>query len=233
MNPNPKRPLMILGNGPTQRKGVRIVMEQNIPEVWGCNNLLFPEVTMLFQMHGDHFVKTRFLNWYRMHPPKVPLVMQHVWSELPTSIPFPMDQYRNAFPWGRVILHDPDSMADQIENVGGRGLSIYHSCTMSYMLALAFMSQRYNPIYLFGVDFYHELRHESTFEKPCVEAHIGFGLGAWPDVRVIMPASSRLFTTTDNARQVYGVEWNPPLTSDEMVGLSQQNIKRGSKETKK
>jgi len=89
---------------------------------------------------------------------------------------------------------------------------------MSYMLALAIQMQRFNPIHIYGVDFYSELRHESTYERPSVEFYMGFARGR--GLTLDLPENSRLMTTSDNHRQVYGLEWNPELTKKETEALS-------------
>jgi len=211
---------MVLGNGPSNKAGIRLVKEHNM-ECWGCNFQNWAEMTLLFQMHGDHFVKARFLDIYREYPPKVPIIMQHVWREIPTSVKFPRRQYIDTFKTNnRLVIDDPDNIADDSGYVGGRGIPEYHACSMSYMIGMALMMECFDPIWVYGVDFYHELRHEAVFEKPCVEAHIFFGIALGHTFHI--PAASRLFTTSDNHRQVYGVEWNPPLKLEEVESLNEK-----------
>lgn len=199
------RPLVILGAGPTMQQGLAIARAKKC-EAWGCNYMTNPEITMLFQVHGDSFVKARFLPFYLENPPKVPLVMQHEWRELPTSVAFPMREHIEFIGF------------DHILREGQRSGRPYHACTMSYMLALAIQMQCYNPIHIYGVDFYSELRHESTYERPSVEFYMGFARGR--GLTLDLPENSRLMTTSDNHRQVYGLEWNPELTKKETETLS-------------
>jgi len=200
-----QRPLVILGAGPTMKQGLEVAHQKNC-EVWGCNYMVNPELNMLFQMHGDSFVKARFVAHYLEHPPKVNVVMQHAWDEIPTSVPFPMAEHINYFGFDRMLR-------DQQNNARP-----YHACTMSYMMALAIMMECYNPIHLYGVDFYAELRHESTYERPSVEFYMGFGLAK--GLTIDIPKSSRLMTTSDNHRQVYGLEWNPELKAEEVKAMA-------------
>jgi hypothetical protein len=218
-----KRPLMILGNGPTMKKGLEIVNGNQGMECWGCNYQISNRLTLLFQMHGDTMIRGRrdgngltFLENYKMFPPKVPVMMQHPWKEIPTSVQFPFRQYCDLFPWQRVIFDDPDNIADDLGYMNGKELEAYHSCSMSYMVAFAVMCQAYNPIYIYGVDFFDMLRHETVFEKPCVESHISYALGLQKDLEFHLPSHCRLFTTSDNFRQVYGLEYNPPLKAVEL-----------------
>jgi len=81
------------------------------------------------------------------------------------------------------------------------------------------MMENYNPIHLYGVDFYAELRHESTYERPSVEFYMGFA--AAKGITIDIPDSCRLLTTSDNHRQIYGLEWNPELNQDEVNALAQ------------
>jgi len=199
-------PLVILGAGPTHAQGIKIARQKHC-EAWGCNYMVDPELTMLFQMHGDSFVKARFLAHYLEHPPKVPLIMQHKWAEMPTSEAFPMKEHIAHIGFDHMLCN------------GQRGARPYHACSMTYMLALAILMRRYNPIHLYGVDFYSELRHESTYERPSVEFYMGFARGQ--GLTIDIPENSRLMTTSDNHRQVYGLEWNPELSHNEMTALSQ------------
>ena len=186
------------------KEGLQVAHDMKC-EVWGCNYMIHPELTMLFQMHGDSFIKARFVSHYLEHPPKVPLVMQHTWSQMPTSVAFPMAEHTKYFGFDRMLRSGQHN---------GRP---YHACSMSYMMALAIMMQQYNPIHLYGVDFYSELRHESTYERPSVEFYIGFGLAK--GLTIDLPENSRLLTTSDNHRQIYGLEWNPELSQQETNAL--------------
>jgi hypothetical protein len=201
-----KSPLVILGAGPTHGEGVAIARHKGA-ECWGCNYMTDPELTMLFQMHGDSFVKARFVAHYLEHPPKVPLIMQHKWAQMPTSEIFPMAEQTKFFGFDRMLRS------------GQSANRPYHACSMSYMLALAIMMGRYDVIHLYGVDFYSELRHESTYERPSVEFYMGYA--AAKGITIDIPKNSRLLTTSDNHRQIYGLEWNPELSHNEIGALSQ------------
>jgi len=225
-----KLPLMILGNGPTAKQGMKILNDNPGMECWGCNYVTSPRVSLLFQMHNDTMIRGRkdgngmtFLEGYRMFPPKVPVMMQHTWKDVPTSIPFPLADYVEMFPWKRIVIDDPDNIADDLGYMNGKELEVYQACSMSYMIAFACMVERYNPIYIYGVDFFEMLRHEASFEKPCVESHISYALGVWKDLKIHLPAHCRLFTTSDNFRQTYGYEWNPPLRARELAGINWEN----------
>jgi len=202
---NQKRPLVILGAGPTHDAGIAIARQQRC-EAWGCNYMVDPELTMLFQMHGDSFVKARCVAHYLEHPPKVPLITHHKWAQMPTSEAFPMAEHSKFFGFDRMLRN------------GQRNGRPYHACSMSYMLALAIMMGHYDPIHLYGVDFYAELRHESTYERPSVEFYMGFA--AARGITIDIPEASRLMTTSDNHRQIYGLEWNPELKQDEVNALA-------------
>jgi len=204
-----KRPLVILGAGPTMTEGLQIARDQRC-EAWGCNYMTDPELTRLFQMHGDSFIRSRFLAFYLENPPKVPIVMQHKWAEIPTSVAFPMRQHAEHIGFSRMRINSRD---------GIRQSNPYHACTMGYMLSLALLHGCYDPIYIYGVDFYSELRHESTYERPSVEFYMGWALAS--GVTLEIPENSRLLTTSDNHRQVYGLEWNPALSIAEVEALSQ------------
>ncbi len=187
--------LVILGNGPSWESGIKIARKHGL-ECWGINymNETIPDImTLMFQMHGDHFIKARFLDHYKRFPPKCPIVMHHTWDELPTSVAFPMQQYMDVF-------HLPRP---------------YFACTMSYMLALAIMIGRYKTLYIHGVDFYYELKHEFAYERPNFEFYMGWAMSN--GITIDMPPNTRLMTTCDNLRQVYGIEWNPPLTTKELL----------------
>lgn len=221
-----KRPLMILGNGPTMKKGVEIVTNSGM-ECWGVNYAASSDVTLLFQMHNDTMIRGKknadgitFMQYMKMFPPKCPVYMQHPWKQFPTSIRFPLEHYIEVFPWKRVIFDDPDNIADDLGYLNGKQLEVYQACSMSYAIAFAVMSERFNPIWLYGIDFFDMLRHEAVFEKPCVESHISYALGKWPDLQFHLPAHCRLFTTSDNFRQVYGYEWNPPLPAEDLARIN-------------
>jgi len=200
-----KRPLVILGAGPTMQQGIELARAKGC-EAWGCNYMTNPEITMLFQMHGDSFIKARFVAHYLENPPKVPLVMHHEWAEMPTSVAFPMAQHTAYFGFNRMLRNNKSNPRP------------YHACTMSYMIALATMMEQYDPIHIYGVDFYAELRHESTYERPSVEFFMGQALAR--GITLDIPESSRLLTTSDNHRQIYGLEWNPELSAAEVDALA-------------
>lgn len=203
------RSLVILGAGPTMEEGLEIARREKC-ECWGCNYMVNPEITMLFQMHGDSFIKARFLDFYRENPPKVPIVMHHEWDELPTSVAFPVMEHTEHIGFGRMLI---DSKHDGI-----RQSPPYHACTMGYMVSLALL-MGYKRLYVYGVDFYSELRHESTYERPSVEFYLGWAIANGATIQI--PENSRLLTTGDNLRQIYGIEWNPRLTTGEVAALSQ------------
>ena len=204
-----KRPLVILGAGPTNAQGLEIARAKGC-ECWGCNYMTDPEITMLFQMHGDSFVKARFLAHYLEHPPKVPIIMQHKWEEIPTSVAFPMAQHEKDAGFARMTITGRE---------GRRNAKPYHSCTMGYMIALAMLTGDYDTVHIYGVDFYAELRHESTYERPSVEFYMGMALAR--GITLDIPENSRLLTTSDNHRQVYGLEYNPELNTNEINALSE------------
>lgn len=207
-----KKQLMILGNGPTRKKGLRIAQSSGM-HCWGCNEAAEECITMIFQIHGDHFVNVRFKELMQMRPPKVPVVMQRHRPEFPTSVSFPMQDYMKFMRQkGKVYIDDAQNIGDDLD--GSVEVLAYHACTMSYMVALGMMLG-YNEIFIYGVDFYHEMRHESTFERPCVETHIFYGKAMGIDFHI--PADSRLFTTCDNIRQTYGYEYNPPFKPEEIA----------------
>jgi hypothetical protein len=205
---NKKRPLVILGAGPTMEEGLQIARDERC-EAWGCNYMTNPEITRLFQMHGDSFVRSRFIPFYLENPPKVPLVMHRKWRELPTSVAFPMAEHARHIGFNRLHIRGAE---------GAKQATPYHACTMGYMLSLALLQGCYDPVCIYGVDFYAELRHESTYERPSVEFYIGWALAA--GVTIEIPEHSRLLTTSDNHRQVYGLEWNPALSIAEVEALS-------------
>ena len=206
---NNKRPLVILGAGPTMKEGLEIARDKGC-ECWGCNYMTDPEITMLWQMHGDTFIKARFLAHYLEHPPKVPIMMHHRWEEIPTSTPFPMGLHEKDAGFARMLITGREGTAKA---------KPYHSCTMGYMIALAMMSGEYDIIHIYGVDFYAELRHESTYERPSVEFYMGMAIGR--GITLDIPENSRLLTTSDNHRQVYGLEYNPELATNEINALSE------------
>jgi len=206
-----KRPLVILGNGPTMKYG-REIAQQLRCECWGINYMIWPELTLMFQMHGDSFVRARFLRHYRAYPPKVPVMMHHRWHEIPTSTPYPMRQYGDEFGLNTHALVDMPMKGDTPKGLAPRGP--YTSCTMSYMLALAHLMGCYDTLYIYGIDLYYELRHESEFERPCVEFHMGWLLAR--GYRLVIPEDCRLMTTEKNPRMLYGAEWNPALRLDEI-----------------
>ncbi|MCK5612161.1 hypothetical protein KAR91_60375 [Candidatus Pacearchaeota archaeon] len=186
--------LVMLGNGPSWTGGIKLA-EQHGYECWGINymNETVPHIlTMGFQMHGDHFIKARFKDHYKNYPWKVPLVMWHTWAEFPTSVAFPIRDYQDCFG-----LERP-----------------YFACTMSFMLSLAIMMGRFKKIHIYGVDFYYELKHEFAYERPNFEFYMGWAMAK--GIQLDLPENTRLMTTCDNLRQVYGREWNPPLTPAEL-----------------
>ena len=90
---------------------------------------------------------------------------------------------------------------------------------MGYMIALPRLTGEYDTFHIYGVDFYAELRHESTYERPSVEFYMGMALAR--GITLDIPENSRLLTTSDNHRQVYGLEYNPELNTNEINALSE------------
>jgi hypothetical protein len=199
----------------------REIAQQTGCECWGINymTLQVPELTLLFQMHGDSFIRARFLDHYRQFPPKVPVIMHHRWREIPTSTVFPMRDYAQQFGLIDRCLVDTPMKGDHAKGLLPRGP--YASCSMSYMLALALLMGHYDLIYLYGIDLYYELRHEAEFERPCVEWHMGFLQAA--GIRFVIPENSRLMCTENNPRMIYGLEWNPALRLDELDKINAES----------
>ncbi len=196
--------LVLLGNGPTWEAGVKIA-QQNGFECWGINYMnqsISHLITMCFQMHGPHFVNARFAEHYLKYPFKCPVVMHSPDPRFPTAIPWPMKDCQAFFKMPRP----------------------YFACTMSYVLALAIMTNRYKKIFIYGVDFYYELKHEFAYERPNFEWYMGYATAL--GIEIDIPEDSRLMTTSDNHRQVYGLEWNPILNPDEVAVAGQLGAKR-------
>ena len=66
-------------------------------------------------------------------------------------------------------------------------------------------------------NFYYEIKHEFAYERPNFEFYCGWAMAS--GIQLDVPPDSRLFTTCDNLRQVYGIEWNPPLDNAELIAL--------------
>jgi hypothetical protein len=217
---------MILGNGPTKNKGLRLAKVHGL-DVWATNTHInqnggvampIENLKLLFQVHDRNVIDVRFADFYKQFPVKCPVVLVGAPSmekHFPTSVMFPIHDYVSKFPYSRLIVDNPDAVADDLGYGEGMPLKQYHACSMSYMVALAAMLGIYGKIFVYGVDFDHRLRHESTFEKGCVESHITAALQMDPQLQVQIPADSWLFATHENIRQVYGKELNPPLTREE------------------
>lgn len=236
--------LMILGNGPSKNKGLNIVRADNMRlcelglsplehgiDTWSTNFHLqdtenglidTPNLRMLFQVHGRELVDIRFKDHYQTFPVKVPLVLvgaPSLINEFPTAVMFPMDEYLKRFPFARILIDNADAVADGLGYGAGMPLEEYHACSMSYMVALAAMLGIYDKLYIYGVDFDHRLRHESSFEKGCVETHITAALQMRPEMTVQIPAECWLFASHENIRMHYGSEYNPPFSKQEKAAI--------------
>ena len=196
------KPLMILGNGPTAQKGKQFCQANKSIPVWGVN--YERDCDLLWQMHSDTFIKARrkdpagsesklsWMEWIKSKPVTLPVMMQRGYPYLAGSMAYPIREIAAHF-----------------------GMStLYSGNTISYMLAYAIYQRCWNPIHMYGVDYYYECREESVGERPCTEYWMGYAQAC--GISIGIPDGSRIMSITTPLRTEYGYNYCPPLEMDEL-----------------
>ncbi len=196
------KPLVILGNGPTMAEGLACAKSMPGCDAWAINMTTFPEITMLWQIHGEYLLNSKrwligqgqdsWFDFVKAKPEGLPVMMQRVYKEIPNSMAFPLAEVTEHF-------------------YGSREAKMYSANSVSYMLAYALWRRCFNPIFLYGVDYHYWVHHESRCERPCTEYWIGRARQA--GFNVITPHETTLFTIGDFPRSLYGYEFNPDIST--------------------
>ena len=180
--------LVIVAKGDSAPDGLAIARDKNC-ECWGLNDIKrSPELTMLFELHewDDRCKK------YNSDLPdlKIPVMMQKVEPDVPTSIKFPMEQLMEQF-----------------------GIAYYNN-QICQMIAFAIQTKRFNNLYLFGVDYGSTDRVEQEFERPCTEFWIGQAIAR--GINVFVSQQSNLMTYCGYIKGVvYGYSKNYQVPFDQ------------------
>lgn len=139
-------------------------------EIWGVNELykVVPKVDVLFELHDYEMLANKdrnpaHLEWLRQA--KIPVFMQKHFDDIPSSVPFPLDDITDEF---------------------GR----YFTNTISYEIALA-LQLGFKEIHLYGVDM--ATNSEYGGQRPSVEYFLGVAVGR--GVKVHIPAQCDLLKT--------------------------------------
>lgn len=134
-------------------------------QIWGLAWKPHLRVDRLFEIHDERNLKHGGEGyWEKLKTIGVPLYMRRSHDDIPTSISYPIDQIRQAFP----------------------GADIFTS-SISYMLALAIESGA-REISVYGVDML--LDDEYAYQRPTVEYLIGLARGRL--IKVTVPEESSL-----------------------------------------
>lgn len=151
-------------------------------EVWGLNGLYtgidvesIDNITRWFEIHSLEAIEAlrndHHYTWGVSYPEwlqaiKIPLIMQEVFPEYPTSVKYPFEEILRRFP------------------------RKYFTNSVSWMLALA-IYEGYEDISIFGVDMAQG--SEYSYQRPSCEYFIGYaeGLG----IKVHIPDESDLLKT--------------------------------------
>jgi hypothetical protein len=204
-------------------------------EIWGVNNL-FHHITRYdrwFEIHnltrnatGDWMRRgqTNFrgqdINAYvaDIIKMKCPIYMQRHWDEIPTSLPFPLEEAKRRF--GSVMGwyggNDPEGVTeDQLNR------RLYGTNTVTYMILLAIMEGA-THIGVWGVDM--AVDSEYHFQRPSCEFALGIAIGL--GIKVYIPSEADLLKTV----HLYGFE--EMLNDDWLAKLKKMNDSMGKREVK-
>jgi len=141
--------LVIVAKGDSRHDGFAIAREKGC-ECWGLNDMRYPEMTMLFELHE----RERWEGYSKdLGTIGIPVMMQECEADVPTSVKFPMQSVMDEF-----------------------GIPYFNN-QICLMLAFALQTGRFKNIYLFGVDYRGTERAEQEFERPCTEFWMGVAMG--------------------------------------------------------
>jgi len=166
-----KKKLVIVGTAPSSLH----LAPYNDPdyEIWGLNGVYsyidyanITNITRWFEIHSLEAHKKVYQDDSFFKGIEIPLVMQEVFTEYPTSVKYPLDEILSRFS------------------------RKYFTNTISYMIALA-IYEGYTDIIIFGVDMATNSEYQS--QRPSCEYFIGYaeGLG----IKVHIPDESDLLKT--------------------------------------
>lgn len=172
----------IVGLSPSSRD--LVFLEPEGTEIWSLNNghLSFNAEQM-----------QRFTKWFQIHPRsdyeannipqlghaewlktcKIPVLMEQVWEDIPTSIRFPREGIVQALGYD------------------------YFTSTIAYMIAYA-IYQDFKELHLYGVDMAAETEYFQ--ERPCVEFWLGVAHAK--GIQIIFPENSPVLKGRDYGRTV-------------------------------
>ena len=141
--------LVIVAKGDSRHDGLAIAREKGC-ECWGLNDMRYKEMTMLFELHE----RERWSTYSKeLHKLNIPVMMQDVELDVPTSVKFPMQPIMDEF-----------------------GITYFNN-QICQMIAFALQTKRFKNIYLYGVDYRGTERPEQEFERPCTEFWMGIAVG--------------------------------------------------------
>ena len=156
--------LIILAKGDSMVDGLAMARDKGC-ECWGLNDMRYPELTMLFELHE----RERWENYSKdLHKLDIPVMMQETHIDIPTSIKFPMEPIIDEF-----------------------GITYFNN-QVCQMIAFAIQTKRFKNIYLFGVDYRGTERPEQEFERPCTEFWMGIAVGR--GCQIFCAKESNMFT---------------------------------------
>lgn len=163
-------------------------------EIWVLGNRaqrhLDKRVTRIFEVHdnlSEHGDVVKYYQW--LESLRIPLIVGEKWPSfhLPT-----VPSHVNEFPY------------DKVEKLYG---SLYLTSSPAYMIAYALL-MGVEELQIYGVDLSIS-DHEYFWQRPCVEAWIGFAKGR--GVKVVIPEVSHV----GKSRYVEGRDWG----NDTEVGI--------------
>jgi hypothetical protein len=213
-------------------------------EIWGVNNL-FHHITKYdkwFEIHN--LTKDSDGNWQRrgqvnfrgqnindyvndLAKIKCPIYMQQHWDNIPTSIPYPLEECKKRFGsiMGWFNNEAPEGLTDEQLN-----RKLYGTNTVTYMILLAIMEGA-THIGVYGVDM--AVDTEYHYQRPSCEFALGiaFGLG----IKIYIPPQADLLKTV----HLYGFEerlndeWHEKLKKMDESMLNRQNKSTGEMDVAK
>jgi len=168
--------LVIVAKGDSRHDGLAIARDKGC-ECWGLNDMRYPELTMLFEMH-DFDERIKSTNPVHLET-KLPVMMNKMYKEVPNCIKYPMQ-----------------GILDEFEIP-------YFNNTICLMIAFALQTRRFKNIYVFGVDYRGAERPEQEFERPCTEFWLGVAMGR--GCNLYTSKTTNMFTYTGYVKGViYG-----------------------------
>jgi hypothetical protein len=160
-------------------------------EIWACNHVyrFIPRGDVWFELHDHGELAVKYgENWeeYRkwLTEQTIPIYMQDVYPEFPSSVRFPIEEVREKFAYVETYVPGAPGTTGPREE---RPRASFKS-TLSYMLALALMEGNFKEIHIYGVDMI--IDSEWGFQRSNLYWFMGIAEGM--GVKLVIPEECAL-----------------------------------------